>query len=288
MPGNADLQAEQSEPFTTHNLPTGPWADGTIPSRQIEGTLTRQAWRIEARGLTSLQIIRPLQAQLRDAGFDEIFACDTRDCGGFDFRFGIPVLAPPDMHVNLGDFRYLSATKTENGTDVSFDILVSQTVAAGFVQITRVGPATELATSAEAGPIRATMTNSDDTTLALALQANGRAVLNDLVFETGSAQLSNGAFDALEELSIYLQDNPDLRVALVGHTDSEGSLSGNIALSKRRAGSVLERLVREYGVARSQVAAEGMGYLSPIASNLTPHGREANRRVEIIVTSVGD
>ena len=41
----------------------------------------------------------------------------------------------------------------------------------------------------------------------------------------------------------------------------------------------------DYGVPRRQLEAEGMGYLAPIASNLTEDGREANRRVEVIVTS---
>jgi len=71
----------------------------------------------------------------------------------------------------------------------------------------------------------------------------------------------------------------------VGHTDAEGSLDGNIALSRRRAASVLERLVTAYQVDRRQMEAQGMGYLAPIASNLTEEGREANRRVEVIVTS---
>jgi outer membrane protein OmpA-like peptidoglycan-associated protein len=86
-------------------------------------------------------------------------------------------------------------------------------------------------------------------------------------------------------LADYLAAQPDLSVALVGHTDASGSLDGNIVISKRRAGSVLERLVSDYGVARRQLDAQGMGYLSPIASNQTQEGRDANRRVEVIVTS---
>jgi outer membrane protein OmpA-like peptidoglycan-associated protein len=62
-------------------------------------------------------------------------------------------------------------------------------------------------------------------------------------------------------------------------------LNGNIALSKKRAEAVLETLVSDFNVPRAQMDAQGMGYLSPIASNLTAQGREANRRVEVIVTS---
>ena len=62
-------------------------------------------------------------------------------------------------------------------------------------------------------------------------------------------------------------------------------MDGNIALSKRRAGSVLERLVTAYDIPRRQLEAEGMGYLSPLDTNLTDDGRDANRRVEVIITS---
>ena len=58
-----------------------------------------------------------------------------------------------------------------------------------------------------------------------------------------------------------------------------------VAGADSRAGSVLERLVSAHGVSRRQLDAQGMGYLAPIASNLTPQGREANRRVEVIITS---
>jgi len=47
----------------------------------------------------------------------------------------------------------------------------------------------------------------------------------------------------------------------------------------------LERLVTDYGTARNQLDAQGMGYLSPIANNATEDGRDANRRVEVIITS---
>jgi OOP family OmpA-OmpF porin len=72
-------------------------------------------------------------------------------------------------------------------------------------------------------------------------------------------------------------------VALVGHTDAQGTLDNNIALSKKRATSVLNRLVEKHGVDANQLTAEGMGYLSPIASNLSAEGREANRRVEAVL-----
>lgn len=89
----------------------------------------------------------------------------------------------------------------------------------------------------------------------------------------------------LGALADYLKQNPARQVTLVGHTDAVGSLDANIALSKRRARSVMQYLTQELGVSASQVAAEGVGYLAPRASNLTDAGREANRRVEVTLTS---
>ena len=77
--------------------------------------------------------------------------------------------------------------------------------------------------------------------------------------------------------------NPTITVAIVGHTDAVGSLAGNTALSKRRAESVRARLIEDYGVDPEQLQADGVGYLAPIASNLTDAGRAANRRVDVIL-----
>jgi OOP family OmpA-OmpF porin len=117
------------------------------------------------------------------------------------------------------------------------------------------------------------------------LTSIGRAVLDDLSFVPGSSDLADGPYASLETLAAFLRANPNLKIALVGHTDSAGSLEGNISLSKRRASAVRELLINDFDIPSSQLAAEGMGYLSPVDSNLTETGRDANRRVEAIVTS---
>ena len=83
-----------------------------------------------------------------------------------------------------------------------------------------------------------------------------------------------------------LRSDGTLRIALVGHTDATGSLEANVAVSRARAVSVRERLIADYGVDATQMDAEGMGYLAPVASNLTPDGRERNRRVEAVLLNV--
>lgn len=283
FPSNATVTREVTRALDSYAMPIGPWSDGILPLQTVEGQFTQQAWTITATGLTTLQLIRPLRDQLRNDGFNVVYECRDQDCGGFDFRFKVDLLPPPEMQVNLGDFRYLAA-RNADGTEL-ISVLASRSARSGFVQITRVGPTTTVVATADAAPlgeIDAIMPTGD---LGVNLAQTGRAVLSGLEFQTGSSKLGAGPFDTLQALADFLAAQPDLQVALVGHTDASGTLDGNIALSKRRARSVLERLASNYGVSRSQLDAQGMGYLAPIASNLTQDGRTANRRVEVIITT---
>ena len=287
FPSNATLMREDVSLLDSYTVPTGIWENGALPQMTVEGLLTRQAWQIAAPSLTTLQILRPLREQLRNDRFRVIFECQTEACGGFDFRFAIETFPPPEMRINIGDFRFLAAERQGPEGIETLSLFVSRTAQAGFVEVTYVSPAALAAVpvaDAAAAPLRA-LGAMPDADLAIQMDTIGRAVLADLAFDTGSAQLGTGEFASLQALADYLLIYPERTVALVGHTDSAGSLEGNIALSKRRAASVLERLVSDYGVPRRQLEAEGMGYLAPIASNLTEEGREANRRVEVIVTS---
>jgi len=286
FPANAEMTTQTRSALDSHLLATGPFADGTVPGVTAEGDVLQQSWRINAAGLTTLQLLRPLREQLQSEGFSIVFECETDACGGFDFRFGINVIGAPDMYVDLADFRYLTARRDSDGGAEHVGLVVSRSSNAGFVQVTFVGPPGSAPVTAEVSQtvVRAVTADLPDDFAAM-IEAEGHVILSDLIFETGSAQLGPGPFASLDRLADYLTQNSDRQVALVGHTDSEGSLDGNIALSKRRAGSVLERLVSDYDIPRRQLAAEGMGFLAPIASNLTTEGRELNRRVEVIITS---
>ena len=292
MPANAQLQAEETLALGSYIVATGAFSVDQFPGVSAEGEVLRQAWHFAVPDLSTLQILAPLREQLTADGFSILFECNTDQCGGFDFRFGIDVMDAADMYVDLGDFRYLAARADraaqvdQAGGPEYVSLLVSRSSLLGFLQVTRIGPPTEapaIVTVAQP-PVRASgATPPGD--FAAEIERNGRVILFDLAFETGSAQLGPGPFASLQTLADYLLANPSRHVALVGHTDSQGALDANIALSKRRAGSVLERLATDFAIPRSQLAAEGMGFLSPMASNLTPEGRDLNRRVEVIITS---
>ncbi|MEL7114851.1 MAG: OmpA family protein [Pseudomonadota bacterium] len=284
LPGLSTEMGKAQSQADTVFLPVSAFNEGHIQGVYAEGPVRKQSWRVGTGGMTTLQIFSPLRDQLSHEGYEILYECEAAACGGFDFRYELDTFPEPEMHIALADYRYLSAQKIVNGTPEYASLIVSRSANAGFVQLTQVGASStppNVTTSTKAPP---------PTTIAAGpvgeqLEASGHATLDDLTFKTGKAELGDESFATLTALAQYLRTRPDRQVVLVGHTDSEGSLEGNIALSKRRAGAVMARLVEAYGVPSEQVTADGIGYLAPIASNLTPEGRAQNRRVEVVLTS---
>jgi OmpA-OmpF porin, OOP family len=282
--GQAPL-SERTSALDSYHLPIGPFADGQVPARTIEGRVSRRTWRLKAGDRTTLQILTPLRAKVEKAGYKIVFECQNRDCGGFDFRFGIEIVPAPDMAVDIGDYRFVSAMRG----DQALTLLISRSGQTGYVQAIQVTP--EGQHSNPPDPEIDQTGNSDNTTkgdsrplsLAKKLQESGHAVLQDLEFATGSATLGVGPFQSLQQLSGFLVSNPQFRVALVGHTDDVGQLSANIALSRQRAEAVRQRLLDLHGIDGARVEAEGVGYLAPLVSNQSEEGRETNRRVEVVL-----
>jgi outer membrane protein OmpA-like peptidoglycan-associated protein len=102
-------------------------------------------------------------------------------------------------------------------------------------------------------------------------------------FDTGSATLKPGAREKLAKIATILSAQPNLKIAVEGHTDNTGSEDTNQVLSERRAMSVRDFLVQS-GVNSNAISARGMGEGSPVASNDTSAGRQLNRRVEMVVS----
>ena len=311
LPAASIPTTERTEALGTYALPIGPWQNGQIAVQPVEGAIRQSAYKVPvAAGQTTLQLLAPLRDQLIAAGFRVLFECAAQDCGGFDFRFETPVLPEPEMHVDLGDYRFLSADRG----DEYISLLVSKSAQSGYVQVTRIGIAEAIppTDSPAANPPAAIPPDplaqpdqplpdqplSDQPqpnqplpaptvlpgSIAAALEANGSVALDDLAFPSGSADLAPGSYPSLTDLAAYLLANPSRIVVVVGHTDASGGLAANIALSRRRAGSVVNRLI-SLNVPQAQLSAQGVGFLSPRASNLTDTGRTQNRRVEVVLAT---
>jgi len=106
--------------------------------------------------------------------------------------------------------------------------------------------------------------------------------LGDVLFASGSAELQAGADANLKRLTKFLEEHPERKVKIEGHTDSTGNPASNQELSKNRADSVRSYLT-EQGIAANRLTTSGLGQDRPIADNGSSLGRQQNRRVEVII-----
>ena len=105
-------------------------------------------------------------------------------------------------------------------------------------------------------------------------------------FEPGSATIDASALGTMDQIAEILQDCRDIALEVQGYTDSQGREEMNLALSQSRAQSVLNEL-RARRVITGSFVAKGYGEESPVASNDTEEGREANRRIEFKLINEG-
>jgi outer membrane protein OmpA-like peptidoglycan-associated protein len=105
-------------------------------------------------------------------------------------------------------------------------------------------------------------------------------ILQQVQFDTGKATIKPGSFPILDEVWKLLEANPEITLlAIEGHTDNRGGDELNLRLSKDRAHSCLDYLVKK-GIAASRLSSDGFGKNRPLDTNDTDEGRQKNRRVE--------
>jgi outer membrane protein OmpA-like peptidoglycan-associated protein len=105
--------------------------------------------------------------------------------------------------------------------------------------------------------------------------------LGNVLFDTNGDTLKPGADELVSRLAQFLQNHPDIKVRIEGHTDSTGADDYNQSLSQRRADAVALALEGR-GIPVQRIQAVGRGKSAPVAGNDTAAGRQQNRRVEII------
>ncbi len=114
------------------------------------------------------------------------------------------------------------------------------------------------------------------------LNVEGKIALYGIYFDTGKSELKPESKAQLDEMARLLQANAALRVFIVGHTDNQGALDANLALSRTRAQAVVDALVKTHKIDARRLAAAGVANYAPVASNAGEAGRAKNRRVELV------
>lgn len=114
------------------------------------------------------------------------------------------------------------------------------------------------------------------------LLTEGRWSTNGILFDVASDRIQPSSYGVLKEIAATLKENSDLRVKIIGHTDSDGDDAKNMDLSKRRAAAVKSTLSSEFGIDGARLETDGMGESKPVADNKTPEAKAQNRRVEFV------
>lgn len=107
-------------------------------------------------------------------------------------------------------------------------------------------------------------------------------IFKTIYFSFNSAELLMLSKNELRVLVEYLNENPTVKVEVIGHTDILGNWDVNLNVSRERAGSVY-KFLKENNIAHNRIIYYGKGSAAPIAGNNTSEGRSKNRRVEIIL-----
>jgi len=122
---------------------------------------------------------------------------------------------------------------------------------------------------------------ADTSSLSDDINKSGHVAVYGIRFETGKAAILPDSESVLGEIVKLLQQNPDLKLRVEGHTDNQGNAAANQSLSEKRAQAVVAWLTA-HGVEAGRLTAKGLGQTKPVEDNSTEDGRAKNRRVELV------
>ena len=114
------------------------------------------------------------------------------------------------------------------------------------------------------------------------LITEGRFVTNGILFDVNSDNIKPESGVVLKEIATTLQENPSVKVKIIGHTDSDGDANANMTLSQKRAIAVKTALSSFYGIDLSRLETDGKGESQPLNKNANASDKSQNRRVEFI------
>jgi outer membrane protein OmpA-like peptidoglycan-associated protein len=114
------------------------------------------------------------------------------------------------------------------------------------------------------------------------LLTEGKLVSYGIYFDSNKDIVKAESYGTLKEIAAILNENAELKVKIVGYTDSDGADAANLDLSKKRGAAVKNELAKTFGIDASRLESDGMGETQPVAPNDTPANKALNRRVEFI------
>ena len=266
-PGSTITEYRQKA-FDEFELPLSPVAEGKYEKTQhLEGKVTG-IYYTTPEGRSALEVSHNYESALKNAGFETLFNC-AKTCGDAPPMGSVPL---DECCGNYGNARYLAAKLSR----ASGDAYVALWVYDGGSDIKTFLVVTEIK------PMETGLVTVNAASLASDITRTGHASVYGIYFDTGKADVKPESDGTLKEIAKLLQQDPKLKLYVVGHTDDVGTLASNMDLSKRRGDAVVAVLSTKYSVAAARLTSAGDGPTAPVASNDSEDGRGKNRRVELV------
>lgn len=275
----AEIKGYKQSDYDEAELPNAAIANKDSKMMTVEGRITRIGYRIDASH-SLLEISRNYEQALATGKFQTVFSCKGAECGD---EFSSIVInsgrvMPPSFPATFND-RQRAVLAKRNGPDGdtwAFVYLMDDTDSnkANYVYEEIVEPK-PMAT----GQVKVL----DAKSMQKALNSDGKVALYGIYFDTDKADVKPESKPELVEMAKLLNDDPKLKVYIVGHTDNQGQLAHNLDLAQHRADAVAKALAADYKVPAARMTAKSVASLAPVASNADDAGRAKNRRVELVV-----
>ena len=284
------LVATETKEFDEAAFPSGPNAGDLT---QLEGRLTRLYYLAPA-GRSVLEVQRNYEQALEKAGAVRRDGCAMPACGARKFRFfegrrgqqmatgkfdGWGTQTLVDQWIDHDSVRWWYGTLNVQGTSLHVVVMSAKQ---GLVALADKHVAT-LVQIVQPQAMETGKVTVDASALARGLQADGKMALYGIYFDSDKSELKPESKLQLDEMAKMLQANSALRVFIVGHTDNQGALEKNLALSRARAQAVVDALVKTHKVDAKRLGAAGVANYAPVSGSGNEAGREKNRRVEMVL-----
>lgn len=287
---NTHINSYYTSEYDEFLVATGPRKSGEPlpPVLRLEGKTTTIGYEADEKKFSPLQIFRNYQKAFAQSGFTPIYTCkNDTECGnkfvtqlyweGNPARAGRDRnLDAPNLHGDTYQYYFWSGKVNVEGKDIYASLLVAQWSGASF-------PAKVVLDIGEIEKLDDDLISINLDSMSQAITETGKVELKGILFDTAKTTLKPESAKVVETIANYIKQNPSKSFYVVGHTDSKGDYDFNINLSKGRASTVVNTLIKDYGIAAERIIPIGIGPVSPAQSNATEAGRTNNRRVELVL-----
>ncbi len=295
LPPGGYITLDEFVDFAIIDFPAGPRTRREEPEMlRVEGGHTRLEYTVDGTETATLRLYRTYLQHLQGQGFEILytgFGDDLHDRRPLDFFSGTNLAWQAAATPDIGYILARSADETQVVAVAFYDRQRNRRIMVNVVDIEDLalldlqdaepGPEPEPEPEPEPAPAAPVVQQSAEE-LESGLIADGRVVVDAILFAFDSDEILPDSAAALQTVAALMDDRPGLTLLVVGHTDGVGSFDYNLRLSLSRATSVVDWLASRHGIARERLRPAGAGPMSPITTNRSEEGRALNRRVELV------